>query len=785
VLAVARRELGATFGQPAAYVFLAAFLCLSALMGLGQVLAANAADLRDYFAGLRYAFMFLAPAAAMRQWAEERRLGTLELLFTLPLRPWQAVLGKFLAGAGLIGAALLLGATLPLSLLPFGPFDAGQLFAGLAGAFLLGCTFLALGLLASALTTSQVVAFVLGASGCVVLGVLDHPLLVDQLDAALPRGLVRALVGLGVGTHYEAVTRGVLAVRDVAYFGGLTALFLFVNVLAVERRDREPSEPWVALTLAVLALLLWLDVTGSMRARLDLTIQRRNSLAPETRAVLDKVVHPLTVRAYVSERLPESARPHVRQVLDLLEDLRGALGSRLELELIDPDAPHLSALDRQVLERQAALEGIERVVLQVDEGDRRQQVRVYAGVSFHYGGRPAAVIPFLLGLQNPEYDLAVAIQRLVLPRVRVGLAGANLGSYRLAEQALRRAYAVQPLDFAQTAAVPDEVALLVYVASVPPSERETYVLDQFLARGGRLVVLAESHLVDGRLWVARPFPRQQPFLEALSRWGVELGPLVISPANRDWVLRVEGGIVRSRYPYYLSPGPEVNAESPVAASLGRLVFPNAARVRAGELAAEVEGVPLVWAAPGWTMPPPGEEGRDQDVHPLHGIPGLDQRPQESFPLALALSGTLPSHWAGRDPPARVDLRGGDDPLATPRGGAEPSRLVVVGDADFATDANQRESQGVALLINMVDWSLDRSLSGLQSRTSLFPLYADPNHVLGIPRDRFLGGLHVVFLPLVVLVGGLTGVALRKRRWAQEAAVVRDAKAAAVAEEAGA
>ncbi|HBP17529.1 MAG TPA: hypothetical protein DEA08_07040, partial [Planctomycetes bacterium] len=339
ILALARRELGAFFGRPAAWVFVAAFLVAGAVLGLRGYFTRNVADLRDYFAGLRYAFVLLAPAAAMRLWAEEKRARTLELLFSLPLSPTQAVLGKYLAGLAVVALALLLGAWLPLTLSPFSAFDPGQVLAGYLGAFLLAATFLALGMLGSALSSSQEVAFLVGALACLLLNLLGDPLLIERAALYLPRSWVLAGAGFAVGPHYESLARGLLETRSLAYFGGVTTFALFLNVLLVERRVHGKREAWLAAGLALVALVLWIDLGGqrALNRRLDLTRGGLNSLSPATRRLVSEVKGELLVRAYLSQtRLPEATQPAIRSVLDLLEALDAEGAERVRLEVIDP-----------------------------------------------------------------------------------------------------------------------------------------------------------------------------------------------------------------------------------------------------------------------------------------------------------------------------------------------------------------------------------------------------------------------------------------------------------------
>ncbi|MBL4848031.1 MAG: Gldg family protein, partial [Planctomycetes bacterium] len=392
IRAVAERELIALFAQPTAWVFLSAFLLVGAGFGLTDFFTRGVADLRDYFSGLRYALVLLAPAASMRLWAAERSTGTIELLFSTPVRPLEAVLGKYLAGLLVIALGLLLGLGLPLSLLPFAEFDLGQVLGGYLGAFLLASAFLAIGCLASALSPSQEVAFLTGAGACLALNVAGDARLIERAAEVFPRELVTTGAAFATGPHYDALTRGLLELRGLIYFGGVSACALFCTTLLVERRGRRGAEPWIAALLALLALGLGIHLANhrSLALRVDLSFRGANSLTPATQVALGGLEGDLVVRAYLSRhRLPESLLPRVREVLDLLEDFEVAGRGKVRLEIVDPTTPEL----QEAAERQ----GVKRFQLQVRDAEGGLTLRtVYAGVVLFYEGRPPAAIPVAL-----------------------------------------------------------------------------------------------------------------------------------------------------------------------------------------------------------------------------------------------------------------------------------------------------------------------------------------------------------------------------------------------------
>jgi len=234
--AVMRRELRSFFVTPMAYVFLVIFLVLAGILTFytGDFYERGQADLQPFFVVHPWLYLILVPAITMRMWAEEAKGGTLELLLTLPLTLWQAMLGKFLAAWLFIGLALALTFPIWLTVNYLGSPDNGVVFAGYLGSWLMAGSFVAIGACLSALTRSQVVAFVLTATVCVLLILAGQPQVLDFFSGALPRRLINAMAYLSMLRHFEAIARGVLDLRDLAYFVLSTVGWLIAGVLLLE-----------------------------------------------------------------------------------------------------------------------------------------------------------------------------------------------------------------------------------------------------------------------------------------------------------------------------------------------------------------------------------------------------------------------------------------------------------------------------------------------------------------------------------------------------------------------
>ena len=232
------RELRAYFATPLAAVFLVVFLFLAGLFtfSVGNLYQRGQADLRPFFQFVPWMFLFLAPAVSMRLWAEERRLGTIEGLATLPLPLWQVVSAKFLAAWAFCGIALALTLPLWLTVNWLGDPDQGAIVAGYLASLLLAGAYLAVGSVLSACTKNQVVAFVLTVVACFLLLLAGFPLVLDFVQGWVPEGVRDALAGISVLSHFESISRGVIDLRDIIYFVALIAAMLVANTLLIDWR---------------------------------------------------------------------------------------------------------------------------------------------------------------------------------------------------------------------------------------------------------------------------------------------------------------------------------------------------------------------------------------------------------------------------------------------------------------------------------------------------------------------------------------------------------------------
>lgn len=238
VLVIAKRELGAYFGTPLAYVFAVIFVALTGAFTFyfGNFFENGNANLGAFFMYHPWLYLILVPAIAMRLWAEERKSGTIELLMTLPVTTWEAILGKFLAAWAFVGVALMLTFPVWITVNYLGDPDNGVILASYIGSFLMAGAFLAIGSAISALSKNQVIAFIVAAALCFLFVMSGVEIVQNTAKLVLPDFLVQALSSLSFLTHFDKVARGVIDLPSLFFYLSMIAFFLFANVVIVEQK---------------------------------------------------------------------------------------------------------------------------------------------------------------------------------------------------------------------------------------------------------------------------------------------------------------------------------------------------------------------------------------------------------------------------------------------------------------------------------------------------------------------------------------------------------------------
>lgn len=238
---VFKRELASYFATPLAYVFLVIFLVMAGVFTfyLGGFFERGQADLQPFFNFHPWLYLFLIPAIGMRLWSEERKSGTIELLMTLPISRTASVLGKFLAAWVFAGLALLLTFPMVITVNYLGNPDNGAIITGYLGSWLLAGGYLAIASCMSALTRNQVIAFILAVATCFVFVVSGFPLVLDAFNGWAPQSVLDAVSSLSFLIRFQAISQGVVDLRDLLYFLSLITAWLAATAVVVDLKKAD------------------------------------------------------------------------------------------------------------------------------------------------------------------------------------------------------------------------------------------------------------------------------------------------------------------------------------------------------------------------------------------------------------------------------------------------------------------------------------------------------------------------------------------------------------------
>lgn len=425
ILSITRKELSHYFGSPLAMIFLGVFLAavLFIFFSVETFFVRNVADVRPMFRWMPLLLIFLLAALTMRQWSEEQRSGTQELLLTLPVRPWSLVLGKFLAVMALIALALALTLPLTLSVALMGNLDWGPVIGGYLAALLMAAAYAAIGLFVSSRTDNQIVALIL----TVLVGGVFYLVGTPGVTKFVGGVVSQILWALGTGSRFESIQRGVIDLRDLVYYLSLTSLFLMLNTLSLDSNRWSPHQTsyrrnWLItgalLGVNIVLLNAWLFPLRGLR--LDLTQDHEYTLSRTTKDLLNSVQEPLLIRAYISQKTHPLLQPLAPRIDDMLREYAVNSNSKVTAEVVDPASdPELEAEANQTY-------GIRPTPFQVAGRYEASVINAYFDILIRYGdqnvtlsfpnlievqARPDNTIDVTLG--NLEYELTSAIKKVV------------------------------------------------------------------------------------------------------------------------------------------------------------------------------------------------------------------------------------------------------------------------------------------------------------------------------------------------------------------------------------
>jgi ABC-2 type transport system permease protein len=583
IFTLAKREFSGYFATPVAYVFLVIFLLMTGfftfMLGM-SLFDRNQASLESFFTWHPWLYLFLVPAVAMRLWSEEKRTGTLELLLTLPITAWQAVMAKFLASWAFLILALALTFPVWITVNILGSPDNGAILCAYIGSALMAGAYLAIGCMTSALTRNQVVSFILSVVVCLFTILAGFAPVTNFMTGLFPNSpaVVEFVANLSVITHFEYFQRGVLDFRDLLFFGSVIAFALFVTSVIVRGAQESRTSGNFAYSIGFIAvgalILVGANATTSqLRWKADLTEGSIYSLSEGTERILlrlsdDRGTEPdafkLEVRLYQTrdKRVPDNLSRYAKRVEDVLKEYVGlagkmAKGDNASLLLqsinVQPDSPE---------EDQAIKDNIEKFPIGPQEF-------AYLGLSLSYADRTEKVDLLVSGqggrsmsLRSEvtlEYEISRAITRLLKTeknRVVVGIMTppsvqvmGGLPPGIPPQMAMQRGMQPRPpwalirllqqeydeirtVDFAtgisrneesqETSLAESGIDMLLVIHPQKISERAQFAIDQYVLNGGKLVAFLDPFygFSSGSMSGTGPSESSSTLSKLLPAWGL-------------------------------------------------------------------------------------------------------------------------------------------------------------------------------------------------------------------------------------------------------------------------
>ncbi len=821
ILSILRRDLASYFTTPIGYIFMMVFVTISVGLYITAFFGFPVADMRPYFDNLPLLLCIFIPAVTMRVWAEERKENTWEMLLTFPMQAHELVLGKFFASLVFFALTLASTITVPAMLFSLGNPDKGAVFSGYLGTLLLGAFFLGLGVFFSGFFKDQIVAFVITLLVCFLFFLLGTDFMAAYIDDKWA-GLGSLLSDLlGFFKHYTAFTRGVIDLADVLYFLAWTVLFLVLNILFIDGRNRPGARTVFGTAVAVcvaIGLLFNYLLVGQSLVRFDMTADKIHTVSAASSRLLKQLDTPVQIKLYITpqDKMPTQMKDLERGIADKLEELRVASGGKLDYTTVyfevanviaptEPEDAKKEKTEEEAIEKRMLDKGVEPFSVQVREADQVTNKLVYASLGVGYKNKAEEIIPQIMPQVVPEleYRLVSTIHKLTREKAPVVAVVAPKEAMNIDPQMKRmlqqmgqpvpesddpyvyleqilgyEKYEIKRVELSKEAPLPEEYDTLVVVNPRGFSDRQRYEIARAL-RSGKSVVMA----VQNYEWDYRPTRQgtsvtrreEKPEINALlSSYGLGVSEEVLMDKNSIPMTLSTGSIADM-----LGGGQTVN-------------YPTHVLVNASSMAQDVaitnrlESVFYLWGSPlsideqklkqlgltaktimrssdrAWTIP-----GASQPSPNMFEEPSNAER--KAYPLMAVIEGQFPDPFEGKERPAWPKAEPqmpGQPPMPednTPEEPAKaieakPGKLILLGCSEMFRK-NFLQAGNLDLFLNSVDAvSLTEDLVDIRGRKPI-------DRVIDRPTDGQKNMWRLANYGLantVIAVAGIVFFSLRRR-----------------------
>ena len=785
-----RKEIAGFFSSLTGYIVMIVFLLANSLImwimpGQWNLLDSGYAGLDTLFVLSPWIFLFLVPAVTMRLFSEERRAGTMELLWSRPVGDGAVIYGKFLASVALVLLALLPCIVFVISVWILGETPGNLDRGGTAGSFIgllmLAAVYSAIGLFASSLTDNQVIAFIIAA-------VLSFIMFTGFDSLSLVPGLAsigEEVSAMGINEHYKSISRGVLDIRDVAYFVFVTVLFNEAARLTLRRSSWK--KPLAIITgVAVVSILISL-----VHIRVDLTEDRRFTLAEPTKKILRDLDREVQVDLFLDGEMPIGFRKLRRSAAQYLDEFRITSGRKVSYDFINPSGSSDRA-EREKYHQLLMSRGLMPVNVMASDGEGgRTQKKIFPSLTVTSG---ETVIPVNFLRNNPslpaetnllhsteglEYEIIQAISSATADTIHTVAFIEGHGELEEAYVAdltleLAKFYNIDRGVIGGRPGVIDRYAAIIIADPRGPfDEKDKFIIDQYIMNGGRVLWLAEEVRVDAdSLTAGSTVALYEPlsFSDMLFRYGARINPVIVQDADCMLIpLKVTSPGGEAQYvpvPWIYYPLLRPSDAHPVTRNLNRVK---------AEFAGTVDTVGRDYAIKKSILL--STSGRTRTVTPplVISLEEAEERlPQDMFtagalPVAVLLEGTFPSVFTNRMTESLMGEAG-----RTILTESKPTKMIVIADGDIIRNEVSR-AKGVAepltlgldrytmqtfgnkdFLVNSINYLVhDNGLIEMRSR-EIKPRLLDQSR---IKSQRTMWQLVNTLVPVLIII--LAGVAYNR------------------------
>ncbi|HOE65927.1 MAG TPA: Gldg family protein [Candidatus Hydrogenedentes bacterium] len=714
ILTVVRRDLSAYFTSPIGYIFMIVFLLMSVGLYITSFFTFPVADMRAFFGNLPVLLCVFIPAVTMRVWAEERKENTWELLLTFPMKAHELVLGKFLAVFAFYAMSTAATATVPVMLAALGNPDSGAILCGYLGTLLLGAFFLAIGIFFSGLCKDQIVAFVVSLLACFAVFLLGTNFIASYLDGLFSEKSWLAGLGttlgelVGVIEHYNSFTRGVIDIADVLYFVVWTALFLVLNGLYIDSRNRRGAKMAIgtaaALCIGIGLAFNWLILKQSF-GRFDMTEDKIFTVSPASKAILSRLDTPVQVKLYITrkDKMPTGMNTLEQDVSDKLNELRLASGGNVEFTPVYLDvgnlAPEKEAREEksgkptkeeevESLEKRMLDKGIEPFAVRAMERDQVTTKYIYSSLGIGYKDKQEEIIPQVMPETLPalEYRLVSTVFKLtrakapvvalVAPKEAINISPemraiyAQLGQpvpqtedpFEYVEQALRlEKYMVERVELTKESPMPKEYDVLVVMNPRQLNDRQRWEINRALVEGKSVVLAVQNYYWDyqtTRSGLNLMKQEQQPDINPLlEKYGLGINDDILMDKNKlPLTVQSRGGSLQEMLMgqtvnipiQMLVTSSSMDPETSITNRLANVFYIWGSALKLNEEDLKKHGltakVVMKTSASAWTVP---ADAPPADLQRAFTSPPADT---EQYPLMAMVSGQFPDAYKDQPRP---------------------------------------------------------------------------------------------------------------------------------------